>query len=427
MVKSRICIHVGQCGNQIAQNFWDSILQEHADALGDEKENKFRFDGALCSMFTNLDNGSLLPIGSDVKRLRARALLVDMEERVLDHTKRSVIGPLFDSSQRLSDFSGSGNNWAFAFSVYGSRHGERIADMIQSELEKCDFCDSFLMFHSTGGGTGSGLGSHILRSLSDIAPKTTRIVTSVFPSGEADVVTSPYNTILAMRYLKEYSHLVIPSDNSALASFPSPKITRTHSSFDNMNYWIAMLMKDLTAPIRFDSPISQSFQSTARDLVRQRDLNYAIPSLAPLKPPSSDLHAQSKSFDLMFSELLRKQNCLLSVDIRKGTSLGCHKVVRYGTENLNDIIRNIHRNGLKNQTTIYDSVSVAKSVISPSIASLVNSTSIIPLIKRSITNFTTLYKRRANVHHYLDHIGCGDFDEALESAKSQLCSYGIMN
>lgn len=418
MVKSRICIHVGQCGNQIAQNFWHSLLQEHADISEDGKHGKFRYDGALCSMLTNLDRGGQLRMGSDVKRLRARAILVDMEERVLDHTKRSVIGALFDSSQRLSDCSGSGNNWAYAFSVYGSRHGECIADMIQSEMEKCDVCDSFLMFQSTGGGTGSGLGSFILRSLSDIAPKTTRVVTGVIPSGGDDVVTSPYNTVLSLRYFKEFADMVIPVDNTALGNLAPPYITRLNSSFDPMNYWVSKLWLDLLAPVRYDSEISQSLSSIARDLGLYQDANYAIPSVAPSKPPSSDLQAHSKSFDLMFSDIFKKQNCLLSVDLRKGKIIGSHKVVRCKSETISDILRNTRRNRSKDPF-LYDSLSVAKAAGHSSIASLVNSSSMVPVLNGLIDKFKTLFKRKANLHHYLAHISRSDLEEALESVESQ--------
>ena len=88
-----------------------------------------------------------------------------------------------------------------------------------------------------GGGTGSGLGTYILSLLRDYFPETERLVlqgstrirvgfeqwtcqllevTSVYPSGDDDVITSPYNTVLAMNQLTEHADSVIPVDNASL-------------------------------------------------------------------------------------------------------------------------------------------------------------------------------------------------------------------
>ncbi len=48
-----------------------------------------------------------------------------------------------------------------------------------------------------GGGTGSGVGSYIVNMLQDLYPEVYRFSTCVFPTEDDDVVTSPYNAILA--------------------------------------------------------------------------------------------------------------------------------------------------------------------------------------------------------------------------------------
>lgn len=49
--------------------------------------------------------------------------------------------------------------------------------------------------------------------LEDEFPEVYRFVTSVYPSGEDDVITSPYNSILAMKELNEHADCVLPIDN----------------------------------------------------------------------------------------------------------------------------------------------------------------------------------------------------------------------
>ena len=49
--------------------------------------------------------------------------------------------------------------------------------------------------------------------LEDEFPEVYRFVTSIYPSGEDDVITSPYNSILAMKELNEHADCVLPVDN----------------------------------------------------------------------------------------------------------------------------------------------------------------------------------------------------------------------
>jgi len=47
-----------------------------------------------------------------------------------------------------------------------------------------------------------------------------RFVTAVFPSADDDVITSPYNSVLAMKQLAEHADCVLPVENQVrLISF----------------------------------------------------------------------------------------------------------------------------------------------------------------------------------------------------------------
>ncbi|CAE8613802.1 unnamed protein product, partial [Polarella glacialis] len=60
--------------------------------------------------------------------------------------------------------------------------------------------------------------TYILESLEDYLPEVFRFVSCICPSRDDDVVTSPYNTMLAMRSLINSAHCVLPVSNDALAS-----------------------------------------------------------------------------------------------------------------------------------------------------------------------------------------------------------------
>ena len=141
-----------------------------------------------------------------------------MEDSVVNSSLGSNIGEIFDPGLSITSQSGSGNNWATGFCEYGSQYREAIYDSLRNAAEKCDAMGSWFLIHSMGGGTGSGLGTNILQILRDEFPRTERLVTSVYPSKDDDVITSPYNTVLAMQQLTDNADSVIPVDNCSLAA-----------------------------------------------------------------------------------------------------------------------------------------------------------------------------------------------------------------
>lgn len=60
-----------------------------------------------------------------------------------------------------------GNNWAHGHHFYGPQYRDAILGKVRRTVEGCDSLQSFLLLHSLGGGTGSGLGTYILQSLAD--------------------------------------------------------------------------------------------------------------------------------------------------------------------------------------------------------------------------------------------------------------------
>ena len=181
------------------------------------------YDEPLSTFFRNVDTSNRqyreISLGhgrESIHTLKARAVLVDMEEGVVNGIMKSPLGDLFDSTQLMTDASGSGNNWAVGHYMYGDKYREKIFDIVRQETEKCDCLQSFFVFHSMGGGTGSGLGSRILSLLREEYKHVYKFSVPVFPSAEDDVITSPYNSVLAIRLLTEISDCVLPIDNQAL-------------------------------------------------------------------------------------------------------------------------------------------------------------------------------------------------------------------
>ena len=99
----------------------------------------------------------------ELRQLRARAVLVDMEEGVLAQLLKGKHSRLFQHCSLVKDAPGSGNNWAHGHFEHWKAHGARLEDHVRQSLEACDSPGTLLFLHSLSGGTGSGLGTRLLR------------------------------------------------------------------------------------------------------------------------------------------------------------------------------------------------------------------------------------------------------------------------
>ena len=189
MPRELVTVSVGQCGNQIAQRFWQQAVVEHAvgsDGL---------FDDGLSSFFRNLDGSGaeVLPGGrvcmsglntfemarerhrhlclhrvlpeppiplpqvappkpgrgaasaggppsraaslAPIVDLRARAVLVDSEEGVVGSIKRGPLRDLFAGAGQVATpaVSGAGNNWAHGCLTYGPAYREELSQAFRAQ------------------------------------------------------------------------------------------------------------------------------------------------------------------------------------------------------------------------------------------------------------------------------------------------------
>eukprot|EP01036_Dinobryon_divergens_P049623 gene49623-66471_t len=151
-----VTIQVGQCGNQIGNSFWNILLQEHEKTPDN--------DESLSAFFR------FAPQRDGSRVMKARALLIDMECGPLTETMRGPLGSLFDETQFVMDVSGSGNNWAHGHMHYGPQYRPKFEEALRRIAEDCDSLQTFILTHSLGGGTGSGVGTYVLGMLEDIFP-----------------------------------------------------------------------------------------------------------------------------------------------------------------------------------------------------------------------------------------------------------------
>ena len=218
-----LSIHVGQCGNQIGEMFWELILQEHGLNKSGEPTKAISpaEEKAMNVFFEKVNDTKYVP----------RAIMVDLEPGVISRIEGGELSELFDHSNIIKKIPGAANNWARGFKVEGQKVIDQIMNVIDSNVETCKSLQGFLITHSIGGGSGSGLGALIIEQLRKAYPDKKIFTFSVAPSPLiSDSAIEPYNAILTLNKLKDNADAVVLLDNDTL--FLTPGLTIDSASFD---------------------------------------------------------------------------------------------------------------------------------------------------------------------------------------------------
>jgi len=81
-----------------------------------------------------------------------------------------------------------------------------ILDKVRRLADNCTGLQGFFVFHSFGGGTGSGLGALLLEHLSTDYGKKSKLEFCVYPAPQlANSVVEPYNSVLTTHTTLEHA------------------------------------------------------------------------------------------------------------------------------------------------------------------------------------------------------------------------------
>ena len=164
-------LHVGQCGNQLGQSFWDEASSKKW-SISIDRHNTYRpakdvtFGHKKCPPSAVTRSPDYVPwtrVDGSIP-----CVLVDTETKVirrcLDCKHGSgLLTQRVPGDYCISEKTGRGNNWAFGY--YGRKreaHGKeqdmlsRVLSSVRKAVERCNQFSGFIMFHSIAGGTGSG-------------------------------------------------------------------------------------------------------------------------------------------------------------------------------------------------------------------------------------------------------------------------------
>nr|XP_034995922.1 tubulin delta chain isoform X2 [Zootoca vivipara] len=227
---SIITIQLGQCGNQIGREVFNTICTDFRSTNGlcSKKENE-SFQAACKERFFSEEKPRVLA---------ARAVLVDMEPKVIGQTLSTASRSgtwNYDHRSHFCQKQGSGNNWANGYCVHGPKHKETIMNLVRKEAEKCDRLSGFLTVMSMAGGTGSGLGTFVTESLKDTYPTSFLLNHVIWPYRTGEVIVQNYNSVLTLSHLYQSSDALLVHENDAIHKICAQLMNIKQISFQDVN------------------------------------------------------------------------------------------------------------------------------------------------------------------------------------------------
>merc|ERR1711907_498661 len=165
----------------------------------------------------------------------------------------------------------------------GAELVESVLDRVRLEIEQCDAPQGFQIFHSLGGGTGSGMGTLLLLKIRDAYPDRITTTYSIYPSPKvSDTVVEPYNAVLSSHQLLENSDETFIIDNEALYNISHNILKQNQPTYADLNYLISCVMAGVTASLRFPGKLNGDLRKLGVNLVPFPRLHFFLVSQAPL-------------------------------------------------------------------------------------------------------------------------------------------------
>ncbi|KAM5157382.1 tubulin delta chain-like [Mantella aurantiaca] len=226
-------LQVGQCGNQIGQEWWQILANSGAET---DRYPYFSRDGPI------------------------NAICVDSEPKVIRRLRQQVKRGYFRDANIVVGKRGRGNNWAYGYSDLGSDQSllERTMESFRKEVERRDAYSGTVILHSLCGGTGSGLGSRLCQELRDRYPAGHILSVTAAPHESGDTPLQHYNSLLCLSYLQRYCDgVLLFSNDDVMKRVASAAEKKTFSSCDSqpavslpaMNTHIASCLAGLLYPV----------------------------------------------------------------------------------------------------------------------------------------------------------------------------------
>lgn len=416
-----ISLHVGQAGIQIGNACWKLYCKEHnINPDGTRGLNFGKEDDSCSSFFFETSAGNFVP----------RALLVDLEPDVIDQVRSSEFAGLYHPQQMLHGKEDASNNYARGHYTTGKELLEPVLDQIRKLADGCEGLQGFLLYHSFGGGTGSGFGSLLMEALKAEFGKKSRLEFSVYPAPVlSPSVVEPYNSILTTHATLDNTDCAFLVDNEAIYDI-CKNLGIEAPSYADLNATIAQVVSSITASLRFPGSLNVDLNEFQTNLVPYPRIHYPLASYAPLL---SKARAEREALGVkeITAACFDRRSQMVKCDVSKGKYMACCLLFRGDVlpKDVNTATASIKQKrasqfvewcptGFKigiNNRKPYHFEGGAMAPVERACCLLSNTTAISEAWSRLNRKFDLMFSKRAFVHWYVgEGMEEGEFGEARE-------------
>ncbi|KIP10686.1 hypothetical protein PHLGIDRAFT_125385 [Phlebiopsis gigantea 11061_1 CR5-6] len=418
-----ISVHVGQAGVQIGNACWELYTLEHGlspeGRLVEDAQSKN--DIGFSTFFSETGSGKYVP----------RSLYVDLEPGAIDEVKTGAYRSLFHPESMISGKEDAANNYARGHYTVGKELIDPVMDRLRRFADNCSGLQGFFVFHSFGGGTGSGFGALLLERLSMDYGKKSKLEFCVYPAPQlSSSIVEPYNAVLTTHTTLEHSDCSFMVDNEAIYDICKQRLGVAQPSFNNLNRLIAQVVSSVTASLRFDGSLNVDLNEFQTNLVPFPRIHFPLATFSPLISADKARHEQNSVAEMTLS-CFEPGTQMVKCDPREGKYMACCLLYRgdVAPKEVQSAIASIKTRktiqfvdwcptgfklGICNEPAAnVPGGDLAKT--SRSLCMLSNTTSIAAAWSRLDHKFDLMYSKRAFVHWYVgEGMEEGEFSEARE-------------
>ncbi|KAJ9578193.1 hypothetical protein L9F63_005582, partial [Diploptera punctata] len=421
-----ISIHVGQAGIQIGNSCWELYCLEHGiqpDGYIPSDKTVANNDEYFQTFFSESETGKKTP----------RTVMVDLEPIVLDEVRNGLYKQLFHPENLINGKEDAANNYARGHYSVGRDILEDVEERLRLLIENCSSLQGFIVFHSMGGGTGSGFASLLLEHISQDYAKKSKLELIIYPSPQvSSSIVEPYNSILSTHVTMTNSDCAFVVDNEAIYDICIRKLGIEHPTYSNLNRIIGQLVSSITASLRFESALNVDLIEFQTNLVPYPRIHFPQTTYAPIISAEKAYHERFSIAEIT-SACFEPVNQLVKCDIRQGKYMACCLLYRGDVvpKDVNSAIATMKEKkcvhfvdwcptgfkvGINYQPPcVVPSGDLAK--VHRAVCMLSNTTAIVDAWSRLNHKFNLMYNKRAFIHWY---IGEGMEEQEFTEARHDL-------
>ena len=159
----------------------------------------------------------------------------------IDEVRTGTYRQLFHPEQLITGKEDAANNYARGHYTIGKEIVDLVLDRIRKLADQCTGLQGFLIFHSFGGGTGSGFTSLLMERLSVDYGKKSKLEFAIYPAPQVSTaVVEPYNSILTTHTTLEHSDCAFMVDNEDIYDICRRNLDIERPTYTNLNRYIVL-------------------------------------------------------------------------------------------------------------------------------------------------------------------------------------------